>query len=432
MGFYSPPPPARPFSEDKATLLTSWWITTMCVFIIILRLIGRYVRVEALFAEDKVAAIALAPLLLRMAFVHPILLYGTNNVLVDDAHALTETEIYHRSIGSGLVLFSRILHPAILWLFKESTLAFFDSLVGTSGKHTYTRLLRYTRIFLIVSFIGICIATLAECHPFPLHWQVVPDPGGHCRQGYVYLIITTACNVITDLLLVALPVPVVLRSSISAGRKALLVLLFSLHLLTALVALYRVPDILRERSYQATRTMWASVEVLVATFAANALTIGTFMRDTGLKKRKFRYQPPEEDVVRSARRESRVVGKTVSWDDPVSEAEGGVVTEVVGNDASGLRETGGTGKPMLASHREGGRSTESLDSLIPRSRVGASTPSGMGVIKTTTIQITASPADDPSLRPGGGAVTASTRGRLRGSSIQLQHLRRLSDADAGL
>lgn len=85
----------------------------MCVFIVLLRLIGRYVRVEALFAEDKVAAIALVPLLLRMAFVHPILLYGTNNVLVDDTHALTETEIYHRSIGSGLVLFSRILHPAM-------------------------------------------------------------------------------------------------------------------------------------------------------------------------------------------------------------------------------------------------------------------------------------------------------------------------------
>jgi hypothetical protein len=113
MTFYSSPPPARPFSEDKATLLTSWWITAMCVVIIIFRLIGRYIRVETLFGEDKIAAAALIPLLLRMAFVHPTLLYGTNNVFVDDTHTLTEIEIYQRSIGSGLVLFSRILHPAM-------------------------------------------------------------------------------------------------------------------------------------------------------------------------------------------------------------------------------------------------------------------------------------------------------------------------------
>jgi hypothetical protein len=113
MGLYSPPPPARPFSDDKSTLLTSWWITAMCAVIIILRLIGRYIRVETLFGEDKIAAVALIPLVLRMAFVHPILLYGTNNVLVDDALALTPTDIHNRSIASRLVLVSRILHPAM-------------------------------------------------------------------------------------------------------------------------------------------------------------------------------------------------------------------------------------------------------------------------------------------------------------------------------
>ena len=113
MGLYSPPPPARPFSDDKSTLLTSWWITAMCATIIIIRLIGRYIRVGSLFGEDKVAALALIPLFARMAFVHPILLYGTNNVLLDDAHPLTETELSNRSVASRLVLVSRILHPAM-------------------------------------------------------------------------------------------------------------------------------------------------------------------------------------------------------------------------------------------------------------------------------------------------------------------------------
>src|SRR4051794_21849506 len=106
MGLYSPPPPARPFSEDKSNLLTSWWITAMCTVIIVLRLAGRYIRVEALFREDKVAAVVLIPLFLRMAFVHPILLYGTNNVLVKGSLPLSDIETHHRAIASRLVLVS--------------------------------------------------------------------------------------------------------------------------------------------------------------------------------------------------------------------------------------------------------------------------------------------------------------------------------------
>ncbi|KAH6847762.1 hypothetical protein B0I37DRAFT_375775 [Chaetomium sp. MPI-CAGE-AT-0009] len=447
MGLYSAPPPARPFSEDKATLLIAWWITAMCAVVIILRLVGRYIRVERLFNEDWFAAAALIPLLLRMAFVHPTLLYGTNNVLVDSTHPLPETEIHQRSIGSRLVIVSRIIHPTILWLFKAANVAFFHHLIGPSGKQSYTLLLRLTRYFLLATFLAVIITALAECHPYPQPWQVIPDPGGQCRQAYAYLVTTTACSALTDLLLVAIPVPVVFQSRVSAGHKALLLLLFSLPLLTVVVALYKVPEILREQGYQATRTMWASVEVLVATFAANTLSIGTFVRDTGLKKRRFRFRPAEGDGVRSVKRGSGVAGQKVAWGGLGLEAGGGI-------EASAKRYTGdseqmgGTGQTSLGvmDHKEGGGSTESLDSLIPRGRFDTSRSAldAMRVIKTTSIRITASEAskddsrggsvehlDSLVLRPGGGAVTASARGGHRGSSIQLQDLGRLPDSDHG-
>ncbi|KAK4032339.1 hypothetical protein C8A01DRAFT_41219 [Parachaetomium inaequale] len=442
MGLYSPPPPARPFSEDKATLLTSWWITAMCAIIIILRLLGRYIRVETLFGEDKIAAAVLIPLLLRMALIHPVLLYGTNNVLVDDAHPLTETEIHHSSITSRLVLVSRILHPAILWLFKEVTVSFFDRLVGLSGKNRYTLLLRLTRISLAATFLAVVVADLAECQPFDHYWQVAPDPGGQCRQGYAYLITVTACNVVTDLLLVVFPVPIVVKSRLSVGRKTLLVMLFCLHLFTVAVAVYRVPEILREGGYQATRTMWASAEILMATFAANALTIGTFVRDTGVKKKRFRYRPTEEETVRSARRDSRVT-KKVSWNDPDSEGEDGAGRK--GRSRAVRRETGESKQPTGVDDHKEARipRTESLDSLIPRSRFNTSTPDLGRVIKTTTIEVTISPATKPGhqagvglmdrlvLRPADGVVTASVRGRARGSIIPLQKLHPLPDTEAG-
>jgi len=114
MSLYTPAPPARPFSNDKPTLLVAWWIAGLCSIVVGLRLAGRYIRVEKLFLEDKIAAIFLIPLFLRTAVLHVVLLYGTNNVLVDGDTALrfSQEEIQRRSIGSGLVLLTRILHPA--------------------------------------------------------------------------------------------------------------------------------------------------------------------------------------------------------------------------------------------------------------------------------------------------------------------------------
>jgi hypothetical protein len=111
MTFYSAPPPIRPFSEDKPTLLVCWWTTAFCTTFILLRITGRLVRVEKLFLEDKLAAAALFPLFVRMALVHVILLYGTNNV---DFEGLSPTaeQLRRRAIGSQLVLASRIFYAA--------------------------------------------------------------------------------------------------------------------------------------------------------------------------------------------------------------------------------------------------------------------------------------------------------------------------------
>jgi len=114
MPLYSAAPPTRPFSEDKPTLLVCWWITVFCATFILLRVTGRLIRVERLFREDTIAAAALFPLFVRMALVHVVLLYGTNNVNLNgiDGIAFSEGELHRRSIGSRLVLLSRIFDAA--------------------------------------------------------------------------------------------------------------------------------------------------------------------------------------------------------------------------------------------------------------------------------------------------------------------------------
>ena len=109
MSLYSSPPAARSFHDDKPTLLVCWWCTCFAAVIIIFRVCGRYIRTEKLFKEDWLAFACLIPLLTRQALVHVILLYGTNNVITT---GLSDEEIYRRSIGSRLVLASRIFYAA--------------------------------------------------------------------------------------------------------------------------------------------------------------------------------------------------------------------------------------------------------------------------------------------------------------------------------
>jgi hypothetical protein len=85
----------------------SWWCTGYAIAIIITRVCGRYVRTEKVYAEDAIMMLAVVPLLMRAAFVHVVLLYGTNNTQLD---GLTEAVIHRREIGSQLVLASRIMY----------------------------------------------------------------------------------------------------------------------------------------------------------------------------------------------------------------------------------------------------------------------------------------------------------------------------------
>jgi hypothetical protein len=110
MSLYSPPPRLHTFQEDKPTLLVCWWITLFCTTIILVRIAGRFIRSEMLFREDKTAAIAIIPLLGRMACLHVIFIFGTNNAQMPDD--LSDEEIRRKSIGSALVLATRVLYAA--------------------------------------------------------------------------------------------------------------------------------------------------------------------------------------------------------------------------------------------------------------------------------------------------------------------------------
>lgn len=321
MSLYSHPPPARSFRDDKATLLVCWWCTIFAAVIIIFRVCGRYVRTEKLFKEDRLAFACLIPLFGRMAFVHVILLYGTNNTVTT---GLSQEEIHKRIIGSKLVLASRIFYAATLWMLKLTICEFFKRLTLNIWRRSHEIMLQFIRWFLLGTFIAVVIADIAECQPITHYWQVVPDPGGKCRQGYAQLLTMGSANVITDVLLVVFPIPIIIRSKMGLKRKLQLTLLFAGSLLPAGTTLFRIPNIIDKDGRQQYRSLLASVEILFATAVANALVLGSFVRDRGVKKQRWKFGSMSDSIERTSSRRGTAITHWGSDEDLVRDLGLGV------------------------------------------------------------------------------------------------------------
>ncbi|TVY41845.1 hypothetical protein LOCC1_G004839 [Lachnellula occidentalis] len=181
-----------------------------------------------------------------------------------------------------------------------------------------------------ITFVAVVIADIAECQPFTHYYQVVPDPGPQCRQGYAQLLTMGTANVITDLLLVLFPIPIIIRSKMGMKRKTQLVLLFAGSLLPAGTTLFRIPNIIDRHGSQQYRSLLASIEILFATVIANSLVLGSFIRDRGVKKQRWKFGSMSESMERTASRRGTVTRHWGSDEDLVRDLGLGVDPELRG------------------------------------------------------------------------------------------------------
>ncbi|KAK6338017.1 hypothetical protein TWF696_001487 [Orbilia brochopaga] len=286
----SAPAPYRSILDDNPTLLITWWATGCSLFIILSRCFGRYVRTMRLFRDDQWMLLSIIPLLIRLALAHVVLKYGTNNT---PAELLNDEEIRRRKIGSQVVLASRVFFTVYIWVQKFCITEFYQRLTTQFWKGLYDVGLRVVRWGLLVTFIACFISTFVECQPFNHYSQ--------CRNGGVPLFVTGVLDVFTDLVLLIFPIPAILYSKMATKRKLQLIALFSLSIIPISVVCGRLPATIEKHYLQPFRTLMASLEILAATFASNALVLSSFLRDKGPKRAKFKSHSTDGGESRAGR-----------------------------------------------------------------------------------------------------------------------------------
>src|SRR5438270_420775 len=82
---------------------------------------------------------------------------------------------------------------------------------------------------IISTYIATILSIHLGCLPYEKNWQINPDPGNHCTPAIsrIDCYVTVVLNVITDLYLMSIPLPLLWRAQIPNKRKALFIVMFS-------------------------------------------------------------------------------------------------------------------------------------------------------------------------------------------------------------
>ncbi|EED17950.1 conserved hypothetical protein [Talaromyces stipitatus ATCC 10500] len=259
--------------DTEETLILVGVFGVLTIGLMALRLFMRKFRQQAFTLSDYLTMVCVVFIFARSAFTTVVLLWGNNNMKRPNP-GLSSTEIHRREIGSKLTLVNRAVYNTYLWIQKAVVLLLCERILA--GLPWPERIVKFYWAVLFGSLVAVQVTTFAECKPFRLYWQVMPDPGT-CIKANVQLITLVSLNITTDAMLILLPMPWLLRIKRSWLQRLQLVGLFSIGFLLIAIAIVRLPYY-AESTAQVNRNTWGSVEQFFAAFVANVPTLFTLRR----------------------------------------------------------------------------------------------------------------------------------------------------------
>ena len=140
------------------------------------------------------------------------------------------------------------------------------------------------------TWIAVLLSILLGCRPLEKNWQIYPDPGSKSLESFrhgndhsdifpdfcqpaiskIDIFVTVVLNVLTDIYLLSIPIPMLWQSSLKSVKKAGLILLFSGGIFVTMAGILRCVLILTDPVNGAQQAgSWAVRETFVAVVTSN-------------------------------------------------------------------------------------------------------------------------------------------------------------------
>jgi len=190
------------------------------------------------------------------------------------AGTFSEDEIRVRIYGSKIVVVSEQAMLNVIYLIKVCMLIMYTRL--TLGL-TAQKAVRYLAYYVAVGWVATEIAFFTACRPFPGYWAM-PPPDPQCTTLEHYAIVQGCFNISSDLLMLFIPLPLVIRMSMPWRHKVVLVFIFSMGLFVIVAALltkiFNLTDI-----WDPTYMLWYCREASVAVYVSNLPMVWPLLRE---------------------------------------------------------------------------------------------------------------------------------------------------------
>ncbi|TLS26695.1 hypothetical protein PpBr36_04408 [Pyricularia pennisetigena] len=231
-------------SSQIALLAVSWLCIVICTCAVTLRIWARRRVTPRMDSADYCTLTALTwhgILSLIFQFFNTALHVDVLIMVHRGGFGFHVDDIVKRFGPDALELFFKVLMTfTLLWcattmFTKLSVLLLFTTLFPTRRMQMAAYVIGS---FIIVWCTGAIIATLFMCQPFAMNWNR-SIPGGHCGDDPLFYTILGVINIIVEVTILLLPMPVIYKLNMPLHRRLVVVGMFSLGFGTCAVTIYR-------------------------------------------------------------------------------------------------------------------------------------------------------------------------------------------------
>ncbi|KAH6967801.1 hypothetical protein BKA56DRAFT_597205 [Ilyonectria sp. MPI-CAGE-AT-0026] len=261
----------------SALLAELWTWYGLTVAVVAVRMMSRrmlYGSFKGMRVDDYLMLLTIVTYTILLVVVKVLTYTPTNLINPADGIVLTPQSIKDREYGSKLVIVTEQMQMITIWGVKACLLVMYSRLT-TSLRQNW--LVKIVAGYVVFSFVLMEILFFAAwCRPFHNYWQVPPD-NMNCSAETNHMITNTVMNISTDIMIIALPMPVFLQSQLPLKRKVILCAVFALGGFSILAAClskyYSLGD-----PYGSEWIYWYIREVSTAIITANLPLTWTFMQ----------------------------------------------------------------------------------------------------------------------------------------------------------
>ncbi|KAF1929000.1 uncharacterized protein M421DRAFT_61593 [Didymella exigua CBS 183.55] len=196
-----------------------------------------------------------------------------NNGMTDEQRSTLDPKSHEYSLrvgGSKTQLVGWSLYTLLLWTLKICMCHFYSRL--TAGLYHLELRVKIGYFIIGATYIATELSILLGCRPFKRNWQIHPNPGNFCQPAIskIDLYVTVVLNVLTDLYLMLIPMPMLWKASLEIKRKLSLILVFGGGVFVMMAGILRCVLIIKDPIHGAQAAgSWAVRETFVAVVIGN-------------------------------------------------------------------------------------------------------------------------------------------------------------------